>query len=74
MREVEVLDIKVVQKPTGLHWTLRIMEHPIEGGYKATLWECLDAANEAIERQFFDPLGKYYQQFVVAKQGEADHE
>lgn len=57
----DLIDIRVQETNVGIKWTLRIVGKVVGGGYARDQWAALDAANDELAKQFFSPLGKFYQ-------------
>lgn len=57
----ELIDIKVVESDLGIKWTLWIAGRLTNAGYARDQWAALDAVNDELAKQFFSPLGRYYQ-------------
>jgi hypothetical protein len=57
----QLISIHVDESELGIKWTLNILGRVVNSGYALDQWQALDAANEELAKQFFSPLGRYYQ-------------
>lgn len=51
-------------KGMGYQWTMWVAGNKVAGGYSKSMWQALDAANDALYDLFHAPLGAYYKSTI----------